>query len=177
MKNKNKVKQMIITGIFVITMFGGAFVKVNSQSNNSKESASGEGKLINPDGSRSRFSFAAKRNQNGKVSGKANLRNPSFRAGDGEEEVLKIEITCLRVVGKTAIFGGETKRKNNLTQTEAWYFAVEDSGNKNEADKIFRGFFFDDDPTTKGEPDLCHTIEREILVFEPIADGEIEVKK
>lgn len=175
-KQIGRIKQMLIA-VTAVLLIGAALVTANSQSNNNRESAEGEGKFINEDGSKSRFSFNAKRNPNGKITGQATLRNPSFKAGSGQDEVLKIDITCLKVVGRWAIFGGTTKRKNNQTNVEAAYFAVEDGEEKGEADKIFRGFFFDDDPATKGEPDLCRTLEREVLVFEPIAEGSIKVKR
>lgn len=174
MKKTKQIKRVILSGILMVIVISGALV-ANSQSNNNRESAEGEGKLVNADGSKSRFSFTAKRNPNGKITGQATLRNPSYKAGNGEDEVLKIDVTCLKVVGKMAIFGGTTKRKNNQTNIEAAYFAVEDGAAQE--DKIFRGFFFDDDPNTKGDPELCQTIEPEILVFEPIAEGEIKVKK
>ena len=175
-KKNGHLKQMMTCALTAVLLLGTALVTVNSQSNSNRESAEGEGKLINEDGSRSRFSFSARRNPNGKLSGQATLRNPLFKAENGQDEVLKIEISCLKVVGRWAIFSGTTKRKSNQTNIEAAYFAVED-GEETGEDKIFRRFFFDDDPTTKGEPELCRTLERETLVFEPISEGEIKVKR
>ena len=148
-------------------------ITVKSAFNN--ESAGGQGMLVNEDGSQSRFSFNARRNPNGKVTGQAIFRNPSFNMTNGQKEQIKIDVTCLKIIGNVAILGGMTKRKNNQTKAEAAYFAVEDSGAG--TDKIFRGFFFDDDEATEGNAQLCQTIETEVFVFEPIAEGNIQVLK
>ena len=84
----------------------------------------------------------------------------------------------MKVVGNIAVMGGTTKRKNSQAKTEAVYFAVEDNGDAGaEADAIFRGFYFDDDPSTEGDAQRCESIEREVLVLEPITSGNIQVKK
>lgn len=151
-----------------------ALVTGNSQSHN-KESANGNGKMLNAVDTHSRFTFNAKRDSNGKITGQAMLRIPAFKSGNGQDEFIKFDISCMRVIGSTAIFGRTVKRKNCQTDVEAAYFAVEDENGGQ--DKIFRGFYFDDDPATKGEADLCQTIERKVLVFKPIVEGEIKVKK
>src|SRR5215203_5002190 len=137
MKNMRK---SILTGILSVLVISGSLVTVKSLAFEN-ESANGQGKLINQDGSKSEFSFNAKRNPNGKVTGQATLRNPSFKANNGQNGKIKIDISCMKIVGNVAFFGGTTKRKNNQANAEAVYFAVEDNGN---ADKIFRGFFYDD---------------------------------
>jgi hypothetical protein len=44
-------------------------------------------------------------------------------------------------------------------------------------DKIFRGFYFDNDSATKGDPELCQSLETNVLVLEPIVEGNIQVKR
>jgi hypothetical protein len=174
MKMMKQMKRLILLSMVSLFVVSG-LMTVKSLAFNGNESVNGQGKLFNQDGSRSEFSFTARRNPNGNVTGQATLRNPSFKAGNGQNDKIKIDITCLKVIGNVAFLGGTTKRKNNQADAEAVYFAVEDNGSK-EADKIFRGFFFDDDETTKGEANLCQSFEPGELPVEPIAEGNIEVK-
>jgi hypothetical protein len=173
-----KMKKLLLSGILSISVIGGLLVTGKSLAFYANESANGQGKLVNEDGSQSQYSFNVRRNGNGKVTGQATLRNPSFRAGNGQNEQIKIDISCLKVVGNLAILGGVTKRKNNQASDEAVYFAVQDNGSSGaEIDKIFRGFFYDDDPVTKGDAQLCQTLEPEIFPLEPIAEGNIQVQE
>ena len=167
------MKKLILSGILSVLVMIGLMVSVKSLAS-ANESADGQGMLVNEDGSRSQFFFNVRRNPNGKVTGQAVLRNPSYKKSNGQSEQIKIDVSCLKVIGKVAIIGGMTKRKNNQTKAEAVYFAVKDSGN---ADKIFRGFYFDNDPATDGEAQLCQTIEPEVLVLEPVAEGNIQVNQ
>lgn len=172
------MKKFILAGILTVVVMSGLLVTVKSLALGPKDSANGAGTLVNQDGSRSQFTFNVKRNPNGKVTGQATIRNPSFKTGNGQNDQIKIDVSCLKVVGNVAILGGTTKRKNNQTNVEAVYFAVEDNGNPGTgADKIFRGFFFDDDPATKGDPEVCQSLEpAELPALETIVAGNIEVK-
>ncbi len=80
-----------------VLVISGLLVTVKSLSSGN-ESANGQGKLVNEDGSRSQFSFNVKRNPNGKVTGQASFRNPSYKTNNGQNEQIKIEVTCLKVV-------------------------------------------------------------------------------
>lgn len=173
MKDMKNMKKNILTAILSVLFISGSLLTVKSLAF-ANESAQGQGKLINQDGSKSEFSFSVKRNPNGKVTGQATLRNPSFKTNNGQNDKIKIDVTCLKVVGNVAFIGGTTKRKDSQAEAEAAYFAVEDNGN---ADKIFRGFFFDDDDKTKGDAQLCETFNLGDLPVEPIAEGSIEVKQ
>jgi hypothetical protein len=168
------MKKNILTSILPVLVISILLVSVKSFSM-ANETVEGQGTFVNEDGSRSEFSFNARRNPNGKVTGQGILRNPSYKKSNGQIEQIKIDISCLKVIGNLAVIGGMTKRKNNQTETEAIYFAVEDNGDAG-ADKIFRGFFFDDDPITKGDPQVCQSFEPTVLVLEPIADGNIQVQ-
>ena len=168
------MKKLILSGILSVLVISGLVVTAESLSFGAKDSADGQGTLVNEDGSRSEFSFNAKRNPNGKVTGSATIRNPSYKQGNGHSEKIKIDITCLRIEGNIAFFGGTAKRKNSQTKAEAFYFAVQDNGNA--AGAVFRGFYYDDDPATVGDPMRCETLEGNVLVLEPITAGNIKVK-
>jgi len=176
-KKMKKMKKYILSAMLTVLVISGLLVTVKSLTFGPKDSADGQGTLVNEDSSRSEFTFNVKRNPNGKVTGSATLRNPSYKAGNGQTEKIKIDVTCLKVVGNLAVMGGTTKRKNNQAKAEAIYFAVEDNGDAGaESDAIFRGFYFDDDPSTEGDVQRCESIEREVLVLEPIKAGNIKVK-
>ena len=166
------MKRLIISGTLTALLLSVSLITVESLAFGAKDSAQGQGILVNEDNSQSEFAFNAKRNPNGKVTGSATLRNPSYRAGKGEAEKIKIDVTCLKIVGNVAILGGVTKRKNSQAKAEAVYFAVQDNGDQ---DSIFRGFYFDDDPATDSDPQVCQLIETNVPMFEPIVSGEIQV--
>lgn len=169
------MKKYILSGIVMMIVVSGFLITVKSSALSVNESADGQGTLYTEEGSQSRFSFNVRRNPNGKVTGQAALRNPSYKKTNGQNEQIKIDVSCLKVIGKVAVIGGMTKRKNNQSKSEAVYFAVEDGDNQ--ADKIFRGFYFDDDALTEGDAQLCQSIETEVLVLEPIADGNIQIRR
>ena len=173
-----KMKKIIISGILTVLVIGGLLTAVKSLAFGDKDSASGQGILVNEDKSRSEFSFSAKRNPNGKVTGSATIRNPSFKNGNGQTEKIKIDITCLRIVGNMALLGGTTKRKASQAKAEAIYFAVGDhgTGQTGSADTIFRGFYYDDDQETDGDPLRCQSMSPSVVVLEPIVSGNIQVK-
>ena len=167
------MKKHVLTTLLLVLVISGSLITVKSLAF-ANESANGQGKLVNEDGSHSQFIFNVKRNPNGKVTGQATLRNPSFKTSNGQNEQIKIDVSCLKIVGNVALIGGMTKRKNNQAKAEAVYFAVEDNGT---TDKIFRGFYFDDDTKTDGDAGLCQALEPEVLVLEPIAEGNIQVNQ
>ncbi len=168
------MKKLIISGILTVLVVSVSFMTVRSLAFGDKDSADGKGILNNGDSSESEFTFNVKRNPNGKVTGSATLRNPSYKSGNGQSEKIKIDVTCLKIVDNVAIFGGTTKRKSSQAKAEAVYFAVEDNGDA--GDRIFRGFYFDDDATTDGDPQRCELIEAYVPVLEPIVSGNIQVK-
>ncbi len=167
------MKRLIIAGVLTVLIASVSLVTVQSFGFGAKDSASGQGIAVLEDGSQSEFTFSVKRNPNGKVTGSATLRNPSYKNGNGQSEKIKIDLTCLKIEGDVAIMGGTTKRKNSQARTEAFYFAVRDKGG---ADEIFRGFYFDDDPSTDGDPQRCESIVADVTVLEPIVSGNIQVK-
>jgi hypothetical protein len=106
------MKKYIFSTILLVLVISGLLdIAQSSVLNN--ESVNGQGTLVNEDGSRSQFSFNAQRNPNGNVTGHAILRNPSFKTKNGQHEQIKIDVTCLKIVGNVAVLGGMTNRKNN----------------------------------------------------------------
>ena len=138
-------------------------------------SASGAGAL---DGGKRHFSFSVKRNAAGTVKGQAQLTNNAFTGQNGTSPCkLQITISCMKTFGNTAYFGGTTKRTNDPNLVDAVYFAVQDNGEPGKrVDKISRVFFFDEDPTTTGDPQLCQGNQKDDFPLEKIETGNIQVK-
>lgn len=138
-------------------------------------SASGHGALETPDGLR-QFSFSATEHADGSVTGNAVLHNPAFRV-DGQDYQLQIDVSCLKVVGNIAIFGGTTQRTNDPSLVDAVFFTVQDNGEPGKQDKLSLVFFWDDDPTTTGEPQACLQTGPTDFPLETIVKGNIQVRQ
>ena len=135
------------------------------------ESANGHGTL--DDGAR-QFSFNAKRDADGTVSGQAQLINT---AGDGKPYRLHIDISCMHTVGNTAVLGGTTKSTSDPELVDAVFFTVQDNGEPGQGvDKISRAYFWDDDPNTTGDPMACTLTGPGDLPLETIEAGNIQAK-
>ncbi len=152
-----------------------------SAAQSSKESANGHGTLLvlNDEGEavRRQFSFSAQRRPDGTVKGNAILHNPAFRVDNGQKYQLQIDISCMRLYGNVAVFGGTTRRTNDPNLVDAVYFSVQDNGEPGrDRDKISRAFFFDDDPGTQGDPQLCQVTGPTDFPLELIESGNIQVK-
>jgi len=144
-------------------------------------SASGEGTLFvqndNGDVVRRQFSLSARMYPDGTAKGQAILHNPAFSGANGQKYYLQVDISCMKVIGNTAFFGGTTKRTNDPNLVDAVYFSVQDNGEPGRGvDKISRAFFFDDDPNTTGDPALCQLSSNTDLPLETIDSGNINVK-
>jgi hypothetical protein len=138
-------------------------------------SASGAGAL---DGGQRHFSFSVKQNADGTAKGQAELTNKLFTGENGTSPYkLHIDISCMKSFGNTAYFGGTTKSTNDPNLVDAVYFAVQDNGEPGKSvDKISRVFFFDDDTTKTGDPQLCQGNAVGDFPLEPIENGNIQVK-
>lgn len=152
--------------------------QVNAQS--TREAASGHGTLLvaDEDGKtvRRQFSFSAHRQKDGSVIGNAVLINPAFTVGNGQNYHLQIDISCMTSVGNVVYFGGLTRRTNDPDLVDAVYFSVQDNGEPGRhLDRISRTFFFDEDPDTTGDPQLCVNIQANPFPLEPIESGNINV--
>ena len=141
------------------------------------QSASGQGTLDN--GTRT-FSFSARTNADGTVTGNAVLINHNFTGENGQSPYrLQIEISCMNIVDDVAFFGGTVKSTNDSSLVDAVYFAVKDNGEPGAGvDQISRVAFFDADPNTTGDPQLCqfNTPTDGYLPLETIERGNIQVR-
>ena len=122
--------------------------------------SSGHGTILvtNQDGNqvRRQFSFNARRAADGRVTGNAILHNPAFTTENGQNYMLHIDISCMNVQGNTVFFGGTTQRTNDPNLVDAVYFSVQDNGEPGAgADQISQATFFDENPSTTGDPMLC----------------------
>lgn len=179
---KNTVKTITLGIIFSALAVFGFVTADNTQAQNTRESASGQGTLLVQDEQgntvRRKFSFSAHRQPNGTVKGIANLMNPAFTGTNGQKYQLQIDISCMKVIGNIAFFGGMTKRTNDANLDEAVYFSVQDNGEPGkERDQISRVFFFDDDPNTTGDPQLCQGNVVGDFPMEPIDSGNIQLRQ
>lgn len=121
------------------------------------------------------FNFNAFIDADGKVNGNAVLVNPEF---DGDEPgvpyQLKMEISCMNVVGNVVFLGGMTQSTNDSNLIDAAYFSVK---NDEQGDTISQVYFFDDDPYTMGSPQLCMGNQLGDFPMERIETGDIDIRK
>ncbi len=103
------------------------------------------------------FSLSARRFADGTVRGNAILRNAAFSGENGKTYQAKFEISCMKIVGNTAIFGGTVQRTNDPNLVDTAYFSVEDNGEPGKnRDRISSVFFNDADPNNDpGDPQFC----------------------
>lgn len=175
---KNALKKFIYTGVVSALAIAGTTIAVQTSAQD-RESAGGNGTLLTQDENgktvRRHFSFQARRNADGAVTGQANLRNPAFPGDDGKNFFSKIDIKCLRIVGNIAVVGGFVKRTNDANLIDAVVFRVQDNGEPGKNDAISRVFFFDDDPNTTGNPNtICQ--DETPYPLEVIESGNIQVR-
>jgi hypothetical protein len=163
----------------LVTVFG---VLIMTSNASAQESANGHGTLLvqNSEGKtvRRQFSLSARRGADGSVKGQAILHNPAFDGPNGHGNYqLQINITCMKKIGNVVFFGGTTRRTNDPTLVDAVYFSVQDNGEPGkDRDKISRAFFFDDNPNTTGDPQLCQGNVLGDLPLETIESGNIQVR-
>jgi hypothetical protein len=140
------------------------------------QSANGQGSL---DGNTRHFSFNAKLAADGTATGHVTLTNKNFSGDSGHGPYkLQGDIVCMTVTGNVATFGGTVKRTNDSNLTDTFYFRVADFGEPGAGrDQISRVAFFDDDPSTTGDPQLCTNPDTATYTpLEPIESGNIQVR-
>ncbi|HEX8733793.1 MAG TPA: hypothetical protein VF721_00585 [Pyrinomonadaceae bacterium] len=153
-----------------------------SAQQNTQESASGQGTLLVDNGQgefvRRQFSFSARRNNDGTVSGRAIVHNAAFTGENGKSKYqAQFDISCMKIVGNIAIFGGRIRRTNDPSLMDTAYFSVQDNGEPGKnRDKISLVHFFDNDPTTTGNPALCEQNQPTDFPLETIESGNISVR-
>ena len=123
------------------------------------------------------FSFTAQRRADGTVTGNAILHNPAFEGANGNTYQAQFDISCMKVVGNTAILGGFVRRTNDPNLVDAAYFEVQDNGEPGKNKDLISGvYFYDDDPNTTGSPALCQANNPSDFYLMPIDSGNIQVK-
>lgn len=174
------VKSFALYGVLALAIFALVIVVPKSKAQTT-DSANGQGTLLDVDENgntvRRQFAFSARRYADGTVKGNAVLHNPAYTNANGQKYQLQIDISCMKVIGNVAFFGGTTKRTNDPTLVDAVYFSVQDNGEPGRGrDAISRVFFFDDDPATTGDPQLCQGNALGDFPMEVIESGNIQVK-
>lgn len=172
-------KKIILTGVFTLMATGGIVFGVKSQAQTGRESANGQGTLItkNDQGKdvRRRFSFSAQRDADGTVKGRAVLHNPDpeFVGENDKKFQASFDITCMKVVGNTAILGGTVKRTTDPNLTTAAFFNVQDNGEPGkDRDKITLVNFSDGSNT----PGDCQLVNVEDFPLFTIESGNVQVR-
>jgi hypothetical protein len=178
---KKFTKRLVLSSVISLMAFTGLYftAQINAGSG---ERAGGHGTLLVQDENgrtvRRQFSFNARRNNDGTVRGHAVLHNPAFTGTNGQRYQLHVDISCMRVYGNIAVFGGTTRRTNDENLIDAVYFSVQDNGEPGkDNDKISSVFFFDDDPTTTGDPQLCQFTGPNDFPLNTIEAGNIQVSQ
>ena len=167
--------------LYIMILVIAAITAIASASGLYKFSAKGKGVMSartakNTRADKREFSFNAYIDQDGTVSGNAILVNPEF-GGDGlnESYQLELDISCMNVVGDTAFFGGTTQRTSDPNLVDAAYFSVQEDAYGSR--KISQVHFFDDDPNTVGDPQLCMGNQPGDFPMEPIESGDIDIRR
>ena len=181
---KKLTKKFLLSGILTVLVIVGLLVTVKSSAFAPLESANGHGTVFrtNEDGDavRRQFSFSARRNSDGTVTGHAVLHNPAFDGANGNNYQAKLEISCMRVVGNTAYFGGTIKRTNDPNLVDTAFFSVQDNGEPGaDRDKISGLAFADEIPgNDPGDPQYCQFLDTDPnIVLETIESGNIQVRQ
>lgn len=177
---RNRIAKALVLPV-LLAVVGFSTFAPNTAAQNTQEAANGHGTLLvqNAEGNfvRRQFSFSARRQADGTVKGHAVLHNPAFEVEKNQKYQLQIDIQCMKVIGNTAFFGGTTRRTNDPNLVDAVYFSVQDNGEPGrDRDMISRAFFFDEDPTTTGDPQLCLGNQVGDFPMEPIESGNVQVR-
>lgn len=138
-------------------------------------SASGQGKIYEG----RTFSLSAKIYSDGTADGRATLINKAFGGDSGPSPYRSfIDISCANVLPDgTVIFGGYATRTNDSNLKDAVFFAVKDNGEPGAGkDMVSSAVFWDDDPTTEGDPMACLVTDLATTPLFPIETGNINVK-
>ena len=151
---------VLLVAVFVVA---GTMVAIKARAAAIQHSANGQGTFLADDGNggttRRTFSFSARIGDDGTVSGNAVLHTNAFTYGKGNQPyAVQIDISCMKVVGNTAYFGGMPRKTNepDPVYSDAVYFIAQDNGEPGKGrDKISYAYFYDFDPAITGDPQLC----------------------
>lgn len=176
---RNTIKKVIFSGVMSVAAIAGLTAAVQTSAQD-RESAGGNGsiRVIDENGRqvKRQFSFQARTNADGTVTGQANLTNAAFTGDNGKKFAAKFDISCLKVEGNRAVVGGFARRINDANLVDAAFFIVEDNGEPGKNDRITSVFFFDGDPNTTGSPQICENTSINDFPLMPIDSGNIQVR-
>lgn len=183
MNMKEMVRNYVLSGLVSVLVLGALVAAGVSLAAGPRESANGQGTLMVTDQNgtfRRSFSLSAQRQADGSVKGRAKLHNPQYTYGNGNQPyMLQIDISCMKVIGNVAFFGGSTTRTNepDPIYSDAVFFSVQDNGEPGKGnDKISLAYFWDDLPPITGDPQACQNLEIGDFPLETIDFGNIQVK-
>jgi hypothetical protein len=168
-------KIFLFAGLLIAAMAGTTVVLRSSFAAAAGPSASGHGTVLlqNTKGKtvRRQFSFSARVMPDGTVKGTAILHNPSF----DPKYSAQFDITCLKVVGNRASFGGSIRKTTDPVfndEFDAAFFTVFDNGNPGKTNDTISEVFFDN----VVEPSTCQFIGADDFPQIPIESGSVEVR-
>jgi len=167
-------KIFLLAGL-LITALAATFMLRSTSAAAAKPSASGHGTILlqNTEGKtvRRQFSFSARINSDGSVSGTAIIHNPSF----DPKYSAQFDITCLQIVGNRASFGGSVRKTTDPVfndEFDAAFFTVFDNGDPGNGNDTISEIFFDN----VVEPSACQFIGADDFPQIPIESGSVQVR-
>jgi hypothetical protein len=150
----------------VLVFTASAYLLTTSAQGNGP-AANGHGTLVLPDGTRRQFSFNARQHADGTVTGHAVIHNPGFDFRS------QLDITCLRVEGNGASFGGSVRRSNDpFFEGQNGFFTVFDNGEPGKNTDTISLVFFD----AQVGPEACQQVAPADFPQQPIDAGNIQVR-
>jgi hypothetical protein len=166
---------MFLLAGLLITALAATLMLQSTSAAAAKPSASGHGTILLQDTEgrtvRRQFSFSARINSDGTVSGNAIIHNPSF---DPKYDA-QFEITCLQIVGNRASFGGSVRKTSDPVfndEFDAAFFTVFDNGEPGNDNDTISEVFFDN----VVEPSACQFIGADDFPQIPIESGNVQVR-
>jgi hypothetical protein len=170
-----KRKVFLLAGLLIVALAATTIVLRSTSAAAAKRSANGHGTVLlqDTDGRtvRRQFSFSARINSDGSVSGSGILHNPSF---DPKYDA-QFDITCLQVVGNRASFGAAIRKTSDPVfndEFDAAFFTVFDNGEPGAGNDTISEIFFDN----VVEPSACQFIGADDFPQIPIESGNVQVK-
>ena len=170
----NHIKLFVFAGLLIAVLAATTLLRSTSAAA-PRPSASGHGTILlqNTEGKtvRRQFSFSARVNADGSVSGSAVLHNPSF---DPKYDA-QFKITCLQVVGNRASFGASIRKTSDPVfndEFDAAFFTVFDNGEPGAGNDTISEVFFDN----VVEPSACQFIGADDFPQIPIESGNVQVR-
>jgi hypothetical protein len=170
-----KRKMFLFAGLLITALATTTIMLRPTSAAAPKTSASGHGTILLQDTEgrtvRRQFSFSARVNSDGTVSGSGILHNPSF---DPKYDA-QFDITCLQVVGNRASFGASIRKTSDPVfndEFDAAFFTVFDNGEPGADNDTISEIFFDN----VVEPSACQFIGADDFPQIPIESGNVQVR-